>query len=281
MPSRIRILMHKLKSDIPNDHLRTALGEIRLLSSVNDDNRITIAKAGAIPLLTNLLTVPDSQIQEHAVIALRNLSISDKNKGIIVSSGALPGIVHVLKEGSMEARENATAILSGLSEFEKNQLEIGDVGAIPPLLLILYKGTPKGKKDAAHALYHLCLYLDNRIRAVSAGVVPVLLDLPKEAWSEMHNDLMSILALISIEPEGIFAIDEAEAIPFLVEVIKSGPLLSEYTAVRILVRLCSADRKYLVEIQEDGLVRKLKQMAKHGSYFESIDAQKLLNMVGQ
>ncbi|KAJ0540359.1 putative U box domain, armadillo-like helical, Zinc finger, RING/FYVE/PHD-type [Helianthus annuus] len=103
--SLINVLLTKLKSVSPDDQ-RTAAGEIRLLAKRNADNRVAIAEAGAIPLLTHLLTAPDSRTQEHAVTALLNLSICEDNKGSIVSSGAVPGIVQVLKKGSMEARES-------------------------------------------------------------------------------------------------------------------------------------------------------------------------------
>ncbi|CAA3001942.1 U-box domain-containing 13-like [Olea europaea subsp. europaea] len=84
--TKIEALLHKLTAGYPKDQ-RSAAGEIRLLAKWNADNRVAIAEAGAIPLLLQLLTTPDSWTQEHAVTALLNLSICEDNKASIVSTG--------------------------------------------------------------------------------------------------------------------------------------------------------------------------------------------------
>ncbi|KAL4561501.1 hypothetical protein LXL04_033668 [Taraxacum kok-saghyz] len=101
--SMIETSLRKLCSVSPEDQ-RDAAAEIRLLSKRNDDNRVAIAKAGVIPLISQLLTSPDSRTQEHAVTAILNLLIFEDNKSSIVSAGAIPGIIHVLKEGNIEAQ---------------------------------------------------------------------------------------------------------------------------------------------------------------------------------
>ncbi|KAE8688884.1 U-box domain-containing protein 13 [Hibiscus syriacus] len=136
----IEILLRKLTSSNLEDQ-RMAAGEIRLFTKRNADNRVSIAEAGAIPLLVSLLSTTDPHTQEHVVTALLNLSICEVNKGCIVTSGANPGIVQVLKKGSMEARENATATLFSLSIVDENKVAIGASGAIPPLVTMLSEGT--------------------------------------------------------------------------------------------------------------------------------------------
>ncbi|KAI3754010.1 hypothetical protein L2E82_26094 [Cichorium intybus] len=276
----IEDLMRKLKSGIPHDQ-RTAAGEIRLLSKANADNRIIFAKAGAIPLLTDLLAVPDSLTQEHAVTALFNLSIYDENKVGIVSSGALPSIVHVLKEGSMEARENAAATLLSISLIDENKVAIGAVGAIPPLVLLLSEGTPRGKKDAANALISLCIYQGNKIRAVRVGVVPILIELLKEPQSGMQDEVIAILSILSTNPEGNLAIGKEEVVPFLVEAIGSGSSNSNENAVAVLVELCSRDERYLVEAEEHGVIGKLIDLLQHGTDKGKRKAGQLLKTMTQ
>ncbi|KAL0430243.1 UNVERIFIED_CONTAM: U-box domain-containing protein 10 [Sesamum radiatum] len=94
---------------------RAAVAEIRSLSKRSTDNRILLGEAGAIPILVNLLTSDDSQIQDNAVTSILNLSIFDDNKGLIMLANAIPSIVQVLRAGSMEAKENAAATLFCLS----------------------------------------------------------------------------------------------------------------------------------------------------------------------
>jgi hypothetical protein len=69
-------LLHKLTSS-QEDEQRAAAGELRLLAKRSDDNRICIAKAGAIHLFVKLLRTSDLRTQEHAVRALLNFSIND------------------------------------------------------------------------------------------------------------------------------------------------------------------------------------------------------------
>lgn len=278
--SMINTLLTKLKSVSPDDQ-RAAAAEIRLLAKRNADNRVAIAEAGAIPLLTNLLTAPDSRTQEHAVTALLNLSICEDNKGNIVSSGAVPGIVHVLKKGSMEARENAAATLFSLSVIDENKVTIGSLGAIPPLVVLLSEGTQRGKKDAATALFNLCIYQGNKGRAVRAGVILTLMELLTEPQGGMKDEALAILAILSSHAEGKAGIGKADAVPVLVEFIRSGSPRNKENAAAVLVHLCSGDHKYLVEAQELGVMEVLVDLLHHGTDRGKRKAGQLLEKINR
>ncbi|KAK4254958.1 hypothetical protein QN277_008026 [Acacia crassicarpa] len=262
--SKIENLLCKLTSGNPEDQ-RSAAGEIRLLAKRNADNRVAIAEAGAIPLLVDLLSIPDSRTQEHAVTALLNLSICENNKGSIISSGAVPGIVHVLRKGSMEARENAAATLFSLSVVDENKVTIGSSGAIPPLVTLLSEGTQRGKKDAATALFNLCIYQGNKGKAVRAGVVPTLMRLLTEPGGGMVDEALAILAILASHPEGKIAIGAAEAVPVLVGVIGNGSPRNKENAAAVLVHLCSGDQQYLVQAQDLGVMAPLTDLAQNGT----------------
>ncbi|KAL4571040.1 hypothetical protein LXL04_017790 [Taraxacum kok-saghyz] len=278
--SMIENLLRKLNSVSPDDQ-RAAAGEIRLLAKRNADNRVAVAEAGAIPLLTHLLTAPDSRTQEHAVTALLNLSICEDNKGSIVNSGAVPGIVQVLRTGSMEARENAAATLFSLSVIDNNKVTIGSLGAIPPLVMLLSEGTQRGKKDAATALFNLCIFQGNKGRAVRAGVVPMLMELLTEPQGAMKDEALAILAILSGHPEGKVAIGKAEAVPVLVEVIGSGSPRNKENAAAVLVHLCSGDMKYLMEAQELGVTAKLMDLLHNGTDRGKRKAAQLLEKIAR
>ncbi|KAJ0752798.1 putative U box domain, armadillo-like helical, Zinc finger, RING/FYVE/PHD-type [Helianthus annuus] len=217
----ITALLEKLTNGNLNEK-RAAAGELRLLAKRNADNRICIADNGAIPILVELLSSGDSRTQEHAVTALLNLSINEANKGIIVSVGAIPEIVDVLKNGSVEARENAAAALFSLSVVDEYKVAIGAAGAIPPLIDLLQHGTPRGKKDAATAIFNLCIYQGNKVRAVRAGIVGPLMRLVKDASGGMMDEALAILAIIAGHHEGKVAIGQADPVPVLVEVVRTG-----------------------------------------------------------
>ncbi|ERM98487.1 hypothetical protein AMTR_s00072p00171260 [Amborella trichopoda] len=260
----IENLLQKLTSTNQEEQ-RAAAGELRLLAKRNADNRVCIAKAGAIPLLVDLLSSPDPRTQEHAVTALLNLSINDSNKGSIVMAGAIPDIVDVLKSGCMEARENAAATLFSLSVVDDNKVAIGAAGAIPALVDLLCKGSPRGKKDAATALFNLCIYQGNKVRAVRAGVVMPLMRLLMDPGGGMVDEALAILAILVTHPEGKAAIGQAEPVPMLVEFLRTGSPRNRENAASILLGLCTVDAQHLSLARELGAEEAVRELAESGT----------------
>ncbi|KAA8534430.1 hypothetical protein F0562_031947 [Nyssa sinensis] len=248
-----------------SEQQRAAAGELRLLAKRNADNRVCIAEAGTIPLLVELLSSTDSRTQEHAVTALLNLSINDANKGTIVNAGAIPDIVDVLKNGSVEARENAAATLFSLSVVDENKVAIGAAGAIPALIDLLCQGTPRGKKDAATAIFNLSIYQGNKVRAVRAGIVAPLMRLLKDAGGGMVDESLAILAILASHQEGKIAIGQAEPIPVLVEVIRTGSPRNRENAAAVLWSLCTGDAQYLKMAGDLGAEEALKELSENGT----------------
>lgn len=275
---KIEALLCKLTSQRPEEQ-RSAAGEIRLLAKQNNHNRVVLAASGAIPLLVSLLTNSDDpRTQEHAVTSILNLSIFQENKGRIISTfGAVPGIVHVLKKGSMEARENAAATLFSLSVIDENKMTIGAAGAIPPLVNLLSEGSHRGKKDAGTALFNLCIFQGNKGKAVRAGLVPVLMRLLTEPEGRMVDEALAILAILSSHPEGKVVVGAADAVPFMVDFIRSGSPRNKENAAAVLVQLCSWDPQHLIEAEKLGVMGCLIEMAENGTDRGKRKAAQLLN----
>ncbi|XP_027352236.1 U-box domain-containing protein 13-like [Abrus precatorius] len=273
------ILMNKLASnDIDNQRL--AAGELRLLAKNNGQNRMLIAKAGAIPLLVDLLYVPDAGTQEHAVTALLNLSIYEDNKACIMASEAVPGILHVLENGSMEARENAAATFFSLSVVEENKMVIGASGAIQALVTLFCKGSQRGKVDAATALFSLCLYQGNKGRAIRAGIVPKLIEMLTKPGGEMRDEALAIMAVVVNHPDGKAEIGSMNVVPTLVELIDNGSSRNKENAASVLVHLCSADPLHLSIVSSLGLINPLLDLAENGSERGKRKAAQLLGLIG-
>lgn len=258
---------------------RAAAGEFRLLGKRNADNRVCIAEAGAIPLLVELLSSPDSRTQEHAVTALLNLSINDMNKSIIVNAGAIQDIVEVLKNGSMEARENAAATLFSLSVVDENKVAIGASGAIPALINLLIQGTPRGKKDAATAIFNLSIYQGNKVRAVREGIVGPLMRFLKEVDGGMVDEALAILAILASHPEGKVSIGQAEPISLLVEFIRTGSPRNRENAAAVLWSLCMGDVKHLKLAKELNAEQVLKELSENGTDRAKRKASSLLEFL--
>ncbi|KAL4561500.1 hypothetical protein LXL04_033667, partial [Taraxacum kok-saghyz] len=116
--------------------------------------------------------------------------------------------------------------------------------------MLLNEGTQRGKRDAITELFNLCIYHGNKIMAVRAGVVPVLLEFLRDPHGVLKDEVSDILALLSTHPEGAMAIGKADAVPVLVEVIKSGSPRMKENATAVLGEFCSSDRKYLLEAEK-------------------------------
>lgn len=274
----ISALMDKLAStDI--EQQRAAAGELRLLAKRNADNRVCIAEAGAIPLLVDLLSSADPRTQEHAVTALLNLSINESNKGTIVNAGAIPDIVDVLKNGSMEARENAAATLFSLSVLDENKVAIGAAGAIPALIKLLCEGTPRGKKDAATAIFNLSIYQGNKARAVKAGIVAPLIQFLRDAGGGMVDEALAIMAILSSHHEGRMAVGQAEPIPILVEVIRTGSPRNRENAAAVLWSLCTGDLLQLKLAKKHGAEEALQELSENGTDRAKRKAGSLLELI--
>ncbi|KAG0450382.1 hypothetical protein HPP92_026793 [Vanilla planifolia] len=262
----IDVFINNLSSSNVDDQ-RSAACELRLLAKHSMDNRICIAEAGAIPALVNLLSTADPRTQEHAVTALLNLSIYDENKEIIMYSGAVAGIVHVLRCGSMEARENAAATLFSLSAVDDNKITIGASGALPALVSLLGEGSHRGKKDAATALFSLCTFQGNKTRAVRAGVVPTLLRLVTERVGSMVDESLAVLGVLSSNTECKAAMGKLQAVPVLVEVMKSSSSRNKENAAAVLLHLCTGEQQqhHLVEAQGCGVIVPLLELTSNGT----------------
>ncbi|KAJ0981306.1 hypothetical protein J5N97_009561 [Dioscorea zingiberensis] len=262
----IDALVHKLSSRC-NEERNSAAAEIRSLAKRNAENRILIAKAGAIPTLVDLLSEGDLKIQEHAVTSILNLSIHDDNKVLIVLAGAIDGMIQVLRSGSMEARENAAATIFSLSLVDENKITIGSTpGAIEALVKLLDSGSSRGKKDAATALFNLCIYRGNKTHAIRAGVLIPLLKLLKDSSRDcMVDEALTILSVLVSHQEGKAAIVRANTIPILIDLLRIGQPRSKENAAAILLAICKKDAKNLAYIGRLGAIIPLTELANSGT----------------
>ncbi|CAL9074171.1 unnamed protein product [Musa textilis] len=276
----INILLQKLANG-NQEAQRAAAGELRLLAKRNADNRISIAEAGAIPLLKQLLSSPDPRTQEHAVTALLNLSINNDNKGIIVKEKAIPKIVKVLESESMEARENAAATLFSLSAVDQNKVLIGEAGAIPALVSLLCQGSPRGKKDAATAIFNLCLYPGNKVVALRAGIVVHLMTILVDPGASLIDEALAILAILASIQEGKVVIAHSDPTPVLLKLMKTGSAQVRENAVALLFSLCSGVEENLKAAKDGGAEEVLKELVDTGTERAKRKAGSLLGFMCQ
>ncbi|KAH0909946.1 hypothetical protein HID58_033267 [Brassica napus] len=260
---------------------RASVKQMRLLAKENPENRVLIANAGAIPLLVQLLSYPDSGIQENAVTTLLNLSIDETNKKLISDEGAIPDIIEILQNGTREARENSAAALFSLSMLDENKVTIGLSDGIPPLVELLQHGTSRGKKDALTALFNLSLNSANKGRAIDAGIVQPLLQLLKDRNLGMIDEALSILLLLVSHPEGRQAIGQLSFIETLVDFIRQGTPKNKECAASVLLELGSNNSSFILAALQFGVYEYLVEITSSGTNRAQRKANALIQLISK
>ena len=90
--------------------------------------QVSIAAAGALAPLAELLHGDTVGVQEAASGALRNLAINPANQVTIAATGAVRPLVELAASGSACVREAATGALRALAGNEANRREMGQLG---------------------------------------------------------------------------------------------------------------------------------------------------------
>ena len=278
----IRYLVSHLDSSSSSiDEQKQAAMEIRLLTKDKPENRIKLARAGAIKPLISLVSSSDPQLQEHGVTAVLNLSLCDENKELIASSGAIKPLVRVLKSGTPTAKENAACALLRLSQIEDNKIAIGRSGAIPHLVNLLETGGFRGKKDAATALYSLCSAKENKIRAVESGVMKPLVELMADFDSNMVDKSAYVMNLLMSAPESKPAVVEEGGVPVLVEIVEVGTQRQKEMGVSILLQLCEESVVYRTMVAREGAIAPVVALSQSSKSRAKLKAEALIELLRQ
>lgn len=260
----IRQFVSALESCSIEEQKQAAM-EIRLLAKNKPENRLKIAKAGAVKPLISLISSADPQLQEYGVTAILNLSLCDENKEFIASSGAIRPLVRALKTGTPTAKENAACALLRLSQAEENKIAIGRSGAIPLLVNLLKNGSIRGKKDASTALYSLCSVKENKTRALQAGIMKPLVELMADFASNMVDKSAYVLSLLVSIPDARTALVDEGGIPVVVEIIEVGSQRQKEIAVAIMLQICENSVAYRTMVAREGAIPPLVAFSQSGT----------------
>ncbi|CAM6083562.1 unnamed protein product [Calypogeia fissa] len=213
----IRKLQHKQPLE-----QEQAVIEIRRLTRVSAQNRVTLCELELVEVLLALVQSRYSNVQINAVAAIMNMSLEKENKLKVARAGALPCLIDVLKSGHFEAQEHAAGAIFSLALNDENKLAIGVLGAIPPLIHLLRSGKHGARRDAAMALYHLSFAQMNRNKLIKAGGVAILLGIAKDEKSDVVSRALLILCNIAAMQEGRVALAEINAVPVMVGLLTRG-----------------------------------------------------------
>ena len=266
----------------------------------SNDEKASIAAAGAITPLVELLSGSTPKIQAAAADALWNLAASDDdNRVLIAEAGGIPALVELLRSSDPEVQRRAARALWNLALNANNKALIAEAGGIPPLVSYLTTGTEGTQWIAAAALGNLMadwLFVEpevvpmpeatevaeaNRALIAAAGAIPPLIALLLSGRLAAESAPHALRPLSSSEDTRV-AIVEAGAIPVLAKLQTRCLPRYQHSVVGILDDLAE-DAENLAAIVEAGAVPGLVKLmgdASSNTKAPEVAAELLLKLCG-
>ncbi|RYR36451.1 hypothetical protein Ahy_A09g041412 isoform A [Arachis hypogaea] len=165
---------------------------------------------------------------------------------------AINTLLDKLANGDMEQQRAAAGELRLLAKRNAdNRVCIAEAGAIPLLVELLSSSDPRTQEHAVTALLNLSINESNK------GTI--------DAGGGMVDEALAIMAILASHHEGRIAIGQAEPIPILVEVIRTGSPRNRENAVAVLWSLCTGDLMQLKLAKELGAEEVLHELSENGT----------------
>ncbi|KAJ5140242.1 vacuolar protein 8 [Penicillium atrosanguineum] len=144
-----------------------------------DDNRQQLVNAGAIPVLVQLLSSPDVDVQYYCTTALSNIAVDSTNrKRLAQTEGRLvQSLVHLMDSSTPKVQCQAALALRNLASDEKYQLEIVRAKGLSPLLRLLQSSYLPLILSAVACIRNISIHPLNESPIIEAGFLKPLVDL--------------------------------------------------------------------------------------------------------
>jgi len=192
MAKEIAVYVQALHSDDEETHVRAANALQQL--ALDQDNKLLIAVAGAIPRLVELLRGPAGS-KKHAAAVLWNVTTKHKiNKDAMAAVGAVPLLVELLRND--DDAEDAAGVLANIANIDEHRAEIAAAGAIPLLVQVERSGSDPAKKQAERALKSVSAGSPQNVVAIARarGGLEALVVLTKSSNEEIRDGAVQVLA---------------------------------------------------------------------------------------
>lgn len=144
-----------------------------------DDNRQQLVNAGAIPVLVQLLSSPDVDVQYYCTTALSNIAVDSSNRKRLAQteSRLVQSLVHLMDSSTPKVQCQAALALRNLASDEKYQLEIVRAKGLPPLLRLLQSSYLPLILSAVACIRNISIHPLNESPIIDAGFLKPLVDL--------------------------------------------------------------------------------------------------------
>lgn len=144
-----------------------------------DDNRQQLVNAGAIPVLVQLLSSSDVDVQYYCTTALSNIAVDAGNRKKLAQteSRLVHSLVHLMDSASPKVQCQAALALRNLASDEKYQLEIVKTRGLPPLLRLLQSSYLPLILSAVACIRNISIHPLNESPIIEAGFLKPLVEL--------------------------------------------------------------------------------------------------------
>lgn len=144
-----------------------------------DENRQQLVNAGAIPVLVQLLSSPDVDVQYYCTTALSNIAVDANNRRKLSSSETklVQSLVNLMDSSSPKVQCQAALALRNLASDEKYQLDIVRAQGLNPLLRLLQSSYLPLILSAVACIRNISIHPMNESPIIEAGFLKPLVDL--------------------------------------------------------------------------------------------------------
>jgi len=146
---------------------------------LSDDNRQQLVNAGAIPVLVQLLSSTDVDVQYYCTTALSNIAVDATNRAKLAQTeGRLVGsLVHLMESSSPKVQCQAALALRNLASDERYQLEIVRARGLASLLRLLQSSYLPLILSAVACIRNISIHPANESPIIEAGFLRPLVEL--------------------------------------------------------------------------------------------------------
>jgi hypothetical protein len=144
-----------------------------------DENRQLLVNAGATPVLVELLSSPDVDVQYYCTTALSNIAVDANNRRRLAQTEPklVQSLVNLMDSSSPKVQCQAALSLRNLASDEQYQLDIVRAGGLQPLLRLLQSSYLPLILSSVACVRNVSIHPSNESPIIEANFLKPLVDL--------------------------------------------------------------------------------------------------------
>ena len=225
-----------------------------LADPATDDNRQQLVNAGAIPVLVQLLSSPDMDVQYYCTTALSNIAVdaSNRKKLAQTASKLVQSLVQLMDSGTPKVQCQAALALRNLASDEKYQLEIVRARGLQPLLRLVHSSYLPFILSGVACIRNISIHPLNESPIIDAGFLKPLVELLGSTDNEeiQCHAISTLRNLAASSDRNKQLVLEAGAVQKCKELVLQVPLSvqSEMTAAIAVLALSDDLKSHLLNL---------------------------------